>query len=296
MIAYTLKNILELVPDVLPHVKSASIEQDFPTDSRDSAIASALSIEYHKFVDKSPVDFSTMEKVASAVSMYGVANLVSEFSGKLIKQSTYNVIAAHATPVKDYHIKVAGFQGNLSGYKNVESLQEEAEDLYKEALDLGVDVPEQVSRYSANAFLSKEAAVRALAARYQASSEVGFAKIAASIGRLKTEFLPVETLRDICKTVTSMDKSAGLLAKGFDFYQEALLTKQADIVSVLKVRLAGTDVPYETIQRLGKDNVSRYVGADVAKEMDGGPAHAKQVFETLPLDLQKIMLDLTKNA
>lgn len=296
MIAYTLKNILELVPEVLGHVKSASIDQDFPTDSRDSTVASALSIEYHKFVDRLPVDLSTMEKVASAVSMYGVADIVNEFTSKLVKQSTYHAVSAYATPVKDYHVKVAGFQGNLSGYKNVESLQEEAEGLYKEAIDLGVDVPEQVSRYSANAFLSKEAAVQALAARYQASSEVGFAKIAAAIGRLNTEFLPTETVRDLCRTITSMDKSAGLLARGFDFYQEALLTKQADIVSVLKVRLAGTDVPYETIQRLGKDNVSRYVGPDVAKEMDGGPAHAKQVFETLPLDLQKIMLDLTKNA
>ena len=34
----------------------------------------------------------------------------------------------------------------------------------------------------------------------------------------------------------------------------------------------------------------------MANEMDAGPQNAKQVFETLPLDLQQLLLNLTKNV
>ena len=296
MLAYTLKNVVELIPAALEHVKQASIEQDLPFDSRDSAIASALSIQYCQHVSGKSVDVFAIEKVAHAVDLYGASDLVRDLAADMVAAHRAAAVAAHLTPAGDYHVKAAGFEGDLTGFRDLEELGQRADELYKEAQELGLEPSEPVTRYSGRAFLSKEAAVEALAARYQASGDVGFAKIAVALGRMSTETLAHETVQDICRTVTTMDKQAGLSLKGFDFYREALLTKQAEVVSALRVRIAGHDVPYESIARVGKDRIAQYVGADVAKEMDGGPGHAKQVFETLPLDLQRLVLDLTKNA
>lgn len=296
MLAYTLKNVVELIPSALAHVKQASIVTDFPTDNRDSAVASALSIQYCQHVSGKSVDPYQMEKVAAAVSAYGADDIVRTLTEEMIEAHTMSKIASSYDPVGEYHTKTAGFEGDLTGFRDLEALGEAAEELYKEAQDLGVDAPETVRRYSGNAFLSKKAALDALAARYQASGNVGFAKIAASLGRLDTDVMPTQTVQDICRTVSSMDKQAGLASKGFDFYREALLTKEAEIVSAMSCRLAGHEVPYERIAKVGKDRISQYIGADVAKEMDGGPAHFKQVAETLPMDLQRIVLDLTKNT
>lgn len=296
MLAYTLKNVVELVPAALEHVKQASIEQDLPVDNRDSAIASALSIQYCQHVSGKPVDVFAIEKVAQAVDLYGAADLVRGLTADLVDAHRASIVAAHLDPAGDYHVKAAGFAGDLTGFRDLEDLGQRAEELYKEAKDLGVDPSEPVTRYSGHAFLSKEAAVEALAARYQASGQVGFAKIAVALGRTNTDIMAPETVQDICRTVTSMDKQAGLHLKGFDFYREALLTKEAEVVSALRVRVAGVDMPYEKIARVGKDRIAQYVGADVAKEMDGGPGHFKQVVETLPLDLQRLIVDLTKNV
>lgn len=296
MLAYTLKNVVELVPAALEHVKQASIEQDLPVDNRDSAIASALSIQYCQHVSGKPVDVFAIEKVAQAVDLYGAADLVRDLTTDLVDAHRASIAAAHLDPAGDYHVKAAGFAGDLTGFRDLEDLGQRAQELYKEAQELGVDPSEPVTRYSGHAFLSKEAAVEALAARYQASGQVGFAKIAVALGRTSTDTMAPETVQDICRTVTSMDKQAGLHLKGFDFYREALLTKEAEVVSALRVRVAGVDMPYEKIARVGKDRIAQYVGADVAKEMDGGPGHFKQVVETLPLDLQRLIVDLTKNV
>ena len=296
MIAYTLKHIVELVPGALEHVKQASIDQELPLDNRDSTIASALSIQYHQHVDGKPVDIFAIEKVAHAVDLYGVGDIVSDLTSDLIEANRAHAVAAHFNPAGDYHVKAAGFAGNMTGFKDIEALADEATALYKEAQDLGVDASEPVTRYSGHAYLHKQAAIESLAARYQASGDKGFAKLAAALGRLTTEALPHATVQDICRTVTSMDKQAHLDVKGFDFYREALLTKEAEVASVLRVRLAGQEIPYEKIQRVGRDTVAHYIGEDVAKEMDGGPANFKQVAETLPLDLQRVLLDVCKNA
>lgn len=296
MLAYTLKHIVELVPEALQHVKQASIEKDLPLDNRDSTLASALSLQYHMHVDGKPIDVFAMEKVAQAVELYGVGNVLNELTENMILSHRANIVADRFDPVAEYHTKSAGFEGELTGFHDVEGLAIAAEELYKEASDLGVEPPDSILRYSANAYLDKKAAVESLAARYQASGDVGFAKIAVALGRMITETIAPAAVQDICRTVSGMDKRAGLHVKGFDFYREALLTKEAEVTSSLRVRIAGSDVPYETLARLGKDTIGKYVGADVAKEMDGGPQNFKQVLETLPLDLQRIVLDLTKNA
>lgn len=296
MLAYTLKEVLQLVPDAYGHVKQASITEDFPLDSASSTIASALQVQYHQHVSGKPVDLYAMEKIASAVEMYGVGDVVDDLTGQMKAAAFERAIAQHTDPKAEFLTKQAGFVGDLSGFKDVTIISATAQELYKEAKELGIKPSEEVVRYSGHAFLNKQAAVESLAARYQASGNVGFAKIAVALGKSNTDVFKPETVQDVCRTVSEMDKSAGLSLKGFDFYREVLLTKEAAIVSALKVKLAGKEIPYESIERVGKARIGQYIGEDVAKEMDSGAANFKQVVETLPLDLQRVMLDLTKNV
>lgn len=296
MLAYTLKDILTLVPEALPLVKEAHIDQDMPLGNRDSCIATALQLKYQEAVSYTPADVFAIEKVAKAVRLYGVEDVVSDLSDKLVKAAN-DRRAGRTHDVKgEYLTKQAYFEGEGSGFTDSVRLSEVAGELYKQAAAAGVEPSERVQRYSGHAFLSKEAAVGSLAARYQATKNPDFVKIASAINRLDTAAMKTETVQDICSTVAQMDKDAGLHSLGFDFYREALLTKEAAIRSAMTVKLAGKDVPYESIARVGRGNIAQYIGEDVAKEMDKGPAHAKQVFETLPLDLQTLVCNLTKNV
>ena len=295
MIAYNLKTIVELVPSALEHVKQASVTEDYPIGTPADAIASALSIEYAKHTGQS-VDFSVLEKVARAVDLHGVSDQVDTLAQDLYSAYMSHEFAKYSNPVEDFQVKCANFLGDLGGFKDVSGLEKSAQDLSDFASDVGCEVPEYIRRYTAQGWLNKQAAIDSLGARFQASKDVGYVKLASAIGRLDEAKVSQETLRDICRTVTEMDKKAHLDVRGFDFYQEALFTKEADFASALPVRIAGFDVPYEKIHRLGRDRIAQYIGEDVAREMDHGPANAKQVFETLPLDLQRVLLDLTKNV
>jgi hypothetical protein len=42
--------------------------------------------------------------------------------------------------------------------------------------------------------------------------------------------------------------------------------------------------------------MGRYIGKDVSDECEKGPANAKAVIETLPMDLQKVLANLLKNV
>jgi ACT domain-containing protein len=91
-----------------------------------------------------------------------------------------------------------------------------------------------------------------------------------------------------------MDKEAQISSRGFNFFREAVLVKEA--TSVMTIKLCNKDIPYEAISRVGSDRIAQYIGKDVAKEFDAGPANAKAVLETLPADLQTLLVNLTKNV
>ncbi len=295
MLAYSLKEILSLVPEALPMVKEAHIDQEMPLGNRDSCIASALQLTYHEKVAYKAVDVFAIEKVAQAVKLYGVEDVVGDLSDKLVKAASLRQQAGAVDAKAEFMTKQAGFEGEGSGFCDPLRLAAEAAELYKQAQELGVEPTERVARYSGNAYLNKKAAIDSLAARYQATGNTDFVKIAEAIGSARVETLKPHTVNDICLTISQMDKEAGLNARGFDFYRESLMTKEA-AVSSLTVKLCGKEVPYEAIMRVGRDRVSQYIGEDVAKEMDRGPMNAKQVFETLPLDLQRVVCDLIKNV
>lgn len=294
MLAHSIKPILSLVPEALPLVKQASLDQDMPVDSRDSCIASALALKYHECVTHTPVDFFAIEKVANAVELYGIKGIVSNLNSKMIKEAHARTLASFENPKESFLTKQAGFSGELTGFTDLSRVSTEAVELYKQASVVGVEPSEDVKRYSGHGFLDKKAAIESLAGRFQATNNTNFVKIASAIYKMDTEKMKPETILDICQTVTMMDKEAQLSSRGFNFFKETLLVKSA--ASVLSIKLLNNNVPYETIARVGRDRVAQFIGEDVAKCMDSGPAEAKAVIETLPMDLQTVLSNLIKNT
>lgn len=295
MLAHSLKQILELVPEALPLVKQASIEQEMPLDSKDSAIATALHVKYMEKIAHKPIDVFALEKVAKAVHVYGIGEQVAELTETMVKAAHAKSIAEQNGTSENYFLKVAAFEGDL-GNLSVEERSTTAKALYKEAKERNVEPSEAVTLYSGHGFLSKEAAVKALAVRFHATKNSDFVKIASSIGRTPDAYLTDDVLTDLSDTVSKMDQIHGLHFKGHNFYKEAFFVKEAAFKSALNVRIAGKDVPYESLERLGREKIATYIGADVAKEMDGGPQNFKAVVETLPLDMQRVLGNLVKNV
>lgn len=294
MLAHSIKPILELIPEALPMIKKASVDQELPLDSRDSAIASALELKYHEHVDGKSIDIFAIEKVAKAVELYGVKEVVTDLTAKMVKAAHEVRMAKTEDHTASYIAKEASLAGDLSGFSDIVAVAATAVELYKEASDLSIEPNETVKRYSGHGYLDKKASVEALAARYQATQNPSFVKIASALHKMDTLTMKPETVFDVCKTVSEMDKEAGLSAKGFNFFREAVMTKSA--ASALQVKLCGADYPYESIQRLGRGRIAQFIGEDVAKECDASPMNAKQVLETLPRDLQQVLCNLLKNV
>lgn len=295
MLAYTLKNILELVPEATPLVKQASIEQDFPLDNKDSCLATALAVKYHEKVAYKAVDVFALEKIAKAVAAYGLEADVKSLGDKMVKEAEARKIAATDNTKENYMLKQASFDGMLTGFSDPVKVSAEAVELYKQAEASGVKPSEEVVRYSGHGYLNKEAAIKSLSVRFHETNNVNFVKIARAIHDLPEKAIKPETVRDICDTISGMDKEAGLSVKGFNFYREAVIVKEAELKSALNIKLCGKDVPYEKIEKLGRDRLAAFIGDDVANEFDAGPANFKQVAETLPHDLQRVLLNISNS-
>lgn len=297
MLAYSLKKVLELVPETKDMVKQASVEAEYPVDNEGSCLASALAIAYELNVANKHVDYAEMEKVAEAVTIYGIEDQVSQFSTQMISASNMVKQAEFENSDENFLAKQANFVGDLSGmsFIDVKEITDQATHLYKEAQSRNLVPADEVIRYSGNGYLSKEASIKSLSVRFHETGNKSFVKIARAIFELSDDVKP-ETILDICTTIDGMDKQAGLSTKGFNFFKESILTKQAEIKSALKVKLTDKEVPYEKIERIGQSRIASYIGKDIAKEMDGGPVHFKQVLETLPRDLQGLVHKLAANV
>jgi len=299
MLGYTLKSILELVPEALPLVKQASIEQDWPLGNKDSCIASALALGYHSQISGKVVDYEVIEKVASAVTAYGVQDDVDTLVKKLGLRAHDRLEKSASAPSEAKFLeKQATWIGGLSGVKKLEELVKQAQELYEYATSLGVTPNDDVCKYSGHALLSKEAAINSLQARYAAKPDEVLLKIASAISQEGgiSEFISnVNTVKSLCRTITGWDKSAGLLEKGFDFYRETLFTKQA-ATQTTTVTLAGKSYPLQMVQRIPKEHLEHYLGKDFSEEISSDPVTAKAVIDTLPLDLQQILSTLLKSC
>lgn len=280
MLAYNIKEILELIPEALPMVKKASLEEEFPTGNKDSVCASYLRVQYLTKVAGKPVDVETMDKVAQAADLYGVKSelekLASVFKASPLQEDPMEKVASE-------------FEASLDTMLSVEKTASLATQLFKEGCS------EEVLRYSGRTWISKEAAVKALANRFYASKDENFVKLAKAVhGSLREN--DFDSIQKLCQTVTGLDKKAGLDLVGFNFYKETLITKEAALRQGCTVTLAGESFPYEKIERFGKDRISSVVGKDVAAGFSGDIISNKYMLESLPRDLQLILKSSLKGV
>ena len=285
MLAHNIKEVLAIVPEALDFVKEASLEQEFPVDSRDSTAASYLTAAYLIKRAGKILDVDLLKRLEKAASLYGVKEQLDAFIPRftlITKEAGLNIKTVEAM-----------FEGNLSGFLNIEKAASQATELMiKYASQV---TSNEVLRYSGNAYLNKEAAVYSLANRFYATKESfpSFIKIARIINDVVREddFLAIG---DICRTVTSLDKQAGLDLIGFNFYKEALVTKEA-AVSGLVVNLNGMPVSYAKIAAFGKDRISSYLGKDIGDAMKGDISD-KYMLESLPKPTQAMLQNILKNV
>ena len=292
MLAHNIKEVLTIVPEAMGFIKEASLEQDFPVDNKDSAAASYLTAAYLVKVAGKPLDIDLLRRLEKAASLYGVKEEMDKFIPR------FSQITKQASEEESLNIVKAAeamFEGNLAGFLNIGKAAEQAAELMEKYASK-ITSPE-VHRYAGRAYLNKEAAVQSLANRYYATKQSNphFIKIARLINDSVREddFL---SINDICKTVTILDKQAGLDLIGFNFYKEALITKQSALAAGLTVKLNGVEVPYTKIVALGKDRIGSYLGKDVGDSLTGDASNDKAVLESLPRDLQIMLQNVLKNV
>ena len=299
MIAYTLKQVLELVPEALPLVKTACVTDEWPVSSKGGCAASFLSAELLKakgdFVNYP--EEGTLQKIATAVEAYGIKDELQYFSQELRSRFSSDMQkAASSSPQEELMVKQASFQGDGFG-KDLIQLAKQASILFSQAKELDQPVADEVGLYACDRYLNKEAALGALGARHFATGDSRFLKIASALGgRQQHEFSPQSSLlTDLCATVSMLDKQASLDTMGFDFYKEALITKEAAAISS-SVVLGGQSVPMHVIQRIPSAHIEHYIDKDLAAELQSDPISAKAAIDALPLDSKNILATLVKHV
>lgn len=291
MLAHNIKQILEIAPEAMELVKQANLEEEFPTNNKDSVVASALRIEYLTKVAHKAVDYEVMGKVAKAVDLYGIGDDIGPLIERIGKAAEFEKVASMTRPEEDLRYAEVSFEGSLTGIVDLEKAASVAQDLYE---NYGEEIQSDIVKtFAGKDYLNKEAALGALVARYQASKNPTFVKIASALRDTDEYSLSTEDKVKLGNTITALDKQAHLDVSGFNFWKEAFV-KEAALSTVCTVQLAGIQYPYEKIQKLGKDRIASAIGKDVAGELTGNPAHDKQVLETLPLDLKEILSRMLK--
>lgn len=279
-----IKPVLELIPEVMELVKQAHVQEPFMTDTRESTMLSALTMEYCKLpgVDAPTIGLEKVAEVDRAVELYGLEEDVKPFiemihdrypAGGLTKEAAAELTIAEQI-----------LETSFSGFADIEKTASRCQELYD---SWGDDLQsEQVLKHAGVGVLNKEAAVFNLMGRYQRTQNEDFVKIAEIVRNTDETKLTREEVCLIGNAVTGLDKEAGLL--GFDFFAECLMTKEA-AASVLKVNLGGgKSVPVERIIAVAPD-LKKAIGSDVAKELTGDPETVKAVAESLPVDLKMII-------
>ena len=297
MIGYTLKQILTLVPEALPFVKQASIEQEYPLSTKSDCAASALRINYELYIEKKAVDSDMLEKVADAVTAYGIEDEIGKLTNLLRTRKPIEKTAAEVQTQVLYE-KQASFECSLNDYRgipDIEALRKQAEVISDECRSSGIESNDAVKLYSGDMYMSKSAAYDALQARFHLTQDPVFVKIASALSKEESVLKPSPMVRSLCRVVTGLDKKAGLHAMGFNFYKEALI-KESAAFDTMTVMLCGKPVPLQSILRVSPHHLNNYMGKDFNTELHSDPSIAKAMIEALPLDMQNVLLTIVKNA
>lgn len=288
MLAHNIKEVLTLAPEAFNLVKEASLDKDFPVDNKSSVAASYLVATYLEKVAHRSISESVFSLIKKAVDLYGLADELEPLVCK------FDMVEKQAAAVSDtFVLDMQEFEDSLSGwgYTCLEKTASTAQELVEKYGDRVVSP--LVLQYSCSGWLDKEAAVQSLANRVVATkgTEPGYIKIARLVAN-NVALGDSAALKDLCQTVTTLDKQAGLDLLGFNFYREAVMLKQAGVL----VSIGGEGVPFEKIVKFGKDRIGTLVGSDVANALTGDVVNDKAVLESLPRDLQLVLKASLKNV
>ena len=291
MLAHHLKEVLTLVPEAMGFVKEASLELDFPTDSKDSTAASYLTAAYLVKSAGRVIDPAILKKLEKAASLYGIKADLDKFTPRftvMTKQASEEEVTEMVKQAE------AMFEGELCGFLNIIDAATTAESmLEKFASKIS---SQEVKRYAGNMIMNKEAAMYSLANRHVATKGKNpqFLKIAQLIED-GVEMGNFSDIREVCKAVAYLDKQAGLDIIGFNPYKEFLMTKEA-AEAATTVKLNNQEVPYLKVAKLGKDAIGNCLGKDVGSALTGDVCTDKGILEALPRDLQIQLLQALKNV
>lgn len=288
MLAHNIKDILTLVPEAIPMVKKADLEQDFPTNSKDSVSASYLRVQYLTKMASRQVDLETVTKVTKAAELYEVKAVLD---GYALRFNNFEKKASENSDTYGMTLKAleAGFEGDLGGlgFLGIEKAASAAASIYEKYGD-EVKSPD-VLKYAGHGWLNKSAAVISLANRYHATKEPAFVKVARLVNDAIQEY-NYEAISGLCKTVQTLDKQAGLDIIGFNFYKEAFYSNEKDMLDSMMVKLAGRDIPWRSIEKFGREKIASTIGKDVSDAMTGRAGEDKAMLESLPLDCQQALV------
>lgn len=285
MSIHNIKHVISYVPEAIELTKKAHVEEEFPVNSKDSAILSGLELSYLTKVAGEKVDSHISQRVNRAVDLYGARNDVDRLTDLMV--SRVNEKKASEIDYSD-EVKQAEevVESMTSGMFDLEKIASKSASLYDEYSDLVQS--DTVKRYAGVGVINKEAAELALSERYRRTKDEKFMKLASIINGSKVETLTPDQNRMIAEAVTGMDKEAGLY--GLDFYKEAIMVKAASMASATMIDLGGRSVTAETI--MGKiGSVAHVIGEDVASDIENStsPMEVKAIVESLPLDLKAIL-------
>lgn len=274
MLAYNMKDILLIVPEAESMTKEASLNEDFPIDSRDSAIASALRIEYLTKVAGETITYPTREKVASALEAFSATTAASGLVQKIAKFAVAEKRASLYDATESLHLQEEVLRGNLGFHQDLMKVASYAEDIVSRFN--GQEFSHETQLYSGALPFGEHEVTNALQKRAYATGDTRYNDVLGVVSDYTVECLNLggqEKRASVAKTVTQLDQEH--FYNG-DFFREAFV-KEASYY----VNLGGKSVPWEKID---KDHVGDVLGKEVSAALTGDYANDKAVLESLPMD------------
>lgn len=277
MLAYDINDILQIIPEAEGLVKQASMNEDFPIDSADSTLASALRIEYLTKVAGEKVQYSIQESTYKAVEAFGLLERMNGYADRMTKYASAVEQANHYDKKASLSLSAEAFDGNFGYGQDLTKQASYASSLVGRYM--GMDIPENVLRYASVLPLGESQLFNALEKRAFETKDERYSQILDVISDFTVDSLNEagrEKRASVAASINAIDQE---IHYNGDIYREAFI-KEASV----QIKLKTKSVPFESIDRLGKGHIGDILGKDVADALTGDAANDKAVIEALPID------------
>lgn len=273
MLAYQIHDILRIVPEAVTMIKEASLSEEFPVDSKDSALASGLCVAYLTKVAGEQVNYAIQEKVAKAAQAYGVSDTLEKFAARIETFGQAEKRASLYSPEETLSLQTEVLRGQLGFHQDLVKVASYAEGLCERFGDSVTDP--DVLRYSASMPIDYGRLENALQKRAYETGDVRYNDVLSVVSEFGIDALNLsgrEKRASVAKTIASLDQEHHYNG---DIFKEAFV-KQASY----SIKLNSKSIPYE---QLDKGKVGDILGKDVASALTGDFANDKAVIESLPM-------------